>query len=387
MGLNVGLMPKLSAVKLKSLLAKPGRHGDGDGLYFRVTKNRTASWIQRIVVYGHRRDLGLGPYPQVGLAEARSKNTKNREIAAHGGNPATAKSASSLPTFEQAAKQFLEANSPTWKTTRYAKGWMSQMTTYVLPAIGHIPIDKVSQSDVLDILNPIWTTKPETARKVKQHLTAIFGVATARAWRPDNPAGYVIDGGLPQARRTVTNHRALPFDKVANALATIDKSNAYPASKLCFRFLVLTAARSGEARAAAWTEVLHREKEWRIPPQRMKTGKQHRVPLSQAAMDVLTQAAEIRDNTGLVFPSFGGKVLSDSTLSKLLRENSIDAVPHGFRSSFRDWASDETNASLECKELALSHAIGSTTQKAYAHSDYFEQRRPLMDAWAEYLTQ
>ena len=119
----------------------------------------------------------------------------------------------------------------------------------------------------------------------------------------------------------------------------------------------------------------------------MKTGKQHRVPLSQAAMDVLTQAAEIRDNTGLVFPSFGGKVLSDSTLSKLLRENSIDAVPHGFRSSFRDWASDETNASLECKELALSHAIGSTTQKAYAHSDYFEQRRPLMDAWAEYLTQ
>ena len=252
---------------------------------------------------------------------------------------------------------------------------MSKITTYVLPTIGHIPIDKVTQSDVLAILRPIWTTKPETARKVKQHLAAVFGVATAHAWRPDNPAGYVIDGGLPQARRTVKNHRALHHRKVAQALATIDRSNAYPASKLCLRFLVLTAARSGEARAATWTEILHREREWRIPPHRMKTGKLHRVPLSQAAMDVLTKAAQFRDNTGLIFPSLGGKVLRDATLSRMLKQNGIDAVPHGFRSSFRDWASDKTNASIECKELALSHVIGSTVQKAYAHSDYFEQRR------------
>ena len=143
---------------------------------------------------------------------------------------------------------------------------MSQIDKYVLPTIGHIPIDKVSQSDVLEILRPIWTTKPETARKVKQHLTAIFGVATAHAWRPDNPAEDAIDGGLPQARRTVKHHRALPYQNVAQALATIDKSNAYPTSKLCFRFLVLTAVRSGEARAATWAEFLNEQKEWHIPP-------------------------------------------------------------------------------------------------------------------------
>ena len=383
----MGLMPKLTATGLRGLLNKPVRHGDGDGLYFRVTKTRTASWVQRIVIHGRLRDIGLGPYPQVGLAAARSINAKNRETVAQGGNPTAEKSARSLPTFEQAAREFLEANSPTWKTKRYAKGWMSQIDKHVLPTIGHIPIDKVSQSDVPEILRPIWTTKPETARKVKQHLTAIFGVATAHAWRPENPAGDAIDGGLLQARRTVKHHRALPYQNVAQALATIDKSNAYPTSKLCFRFLVLTAVRSGEARAATWAEFLNEQKEWHIPPDRMKTGVQHRVPLSQAAMDVLVQATKMRDNTGLVFPSAHGKIISDSTLSKLLRENNIAAVPHGFRSSFRDWASENTNASWECMEICLSHTVGSAVQRAYARSDLFEQRRELMDAWAQYLTQ
>ena len=260
------------------------------------------------------------------------------------------------------------------------------MRDYAIPRFGRKPVGEVTTADVLAVLTPIWSEKPETARRVRQRIGTVMKWAVAEGYREDDPAGAAISAALPKGNGTKTAHqRALPFAKVGEALAKVRASQAWPATKLAFEFLVLTAARSGEIRGAKWTEVDTEARTWTVPASRTKTGTEHRVPLSPRAVAVLAEARELSDRSGLMFPSPRGKVLSDNTLSKLLRELGVPGTPHGFRSSFRDWAAECTDADHAVMELSLGHAVGSQVERAYARSDLFDRRRGLMEAWAEYI--
>ncbi len=249
-------------------------------------------------------------------------------------------------------------------------------------------MDRIGREDVLRVLTPIWTRTPEVGRKLRQRIRMILRWAEAHGFVEHNVAGEGISGALPTMPAVKEHHRALPYREVPSALTKVETSSASLAAKLCFRFLVLTAARSGEARGATWDEIDKASWEWRIPGARMKTGKEHRVPLTDAAMALLEQARLLHDGSGLIFPSptRHGRPLSDATLTKLIRERGVDAVVHGFRSSFRDWASECTNAPHAVMELSLAHAVGSSVEQAYARSDLLERRSALMAEWARFVT-
>ena len=236
------------------------------------------------------------------------------------------------------------------------------------------------------VLIPIWHDKPETARRVRQRIGAVMKWAVAMGYRPDNPAADALGQALGRQRAVVQHMRALPHSAVADAIATVRASQALVTTKDAFELLVLTAARSGEVRLATWDEVDLDAAVWTIPAARMKAKRDHRVPLSGRTLAILHDARRRSDGTGLVFRSPRGKPLSDMTLSKLIKELGIAAVPHGFRSSFRDWAAERTNTPREVVEAALAHTVRNPTEAAYARSDLFERRRRLMDDWAAYLT-
>ena len=247
-------------------------------------------------------------------------------------------------------------------------------------------MDRISTADVMEVLLPIWSTKRETARRVRQRIGAVMKWAVAQGYREDNPAGDAISAALPKNSVRRRHQRALPHAQVAEALGRVRASKAHRATALAFEFLVLTACRSGEVRGARWDEVDDAAATWTVPPERMKAKLEHRVPLSERAVAVLDDARELAERSGLVFPSPTGRVLSDSTLSKLLRELRIGAVPHGFRSSFRDWAAERTDVPREVCELALAHVNNDRVEAAYRRSDLFEKRRDLMAAWAAYVS-
>ena len=259
-----------------------------------------------------------------------------------------------------------------------------------MPSLGNTPIDRIDRADVLGVLTPIWTARPATARRVRQRMRTIFRWAMAHGFIETNPAGEAIDGALPPMPKVKAHLRALPYQEVEEALKAVDASQASIPAKLCFRFLVLTAARSGEARGAAWDEIDILGQVWRIPPQRMKAGVEHRAPLSRQALDVLGKASALRDESGLVFPSplRPGSPLSDMTLTKVLGSTGLaeSATVHGFRSSFKNWTLEQTDTPWAVSESALAHMLGSLTEQAYARSDLFERRRALMQLWADYLT-
>ena len=239
---------------------------------------------------------------------------------------------------------------------------------------------------MLAALSPIWTAKPETARAVRGHIRDIMDWGIANGFRHDNPAGDAVRLGLKRARRAKTHRKAIHYSEVHGALKSIRRPSALVASRLSLEFQVLTASRPGEARQAQWSEVDAGTRTWTIPSERMKADREHRVPLSERAMEVLAEARSLDDGSGLVFPSRSGRPLSDMTHRKLLRTLGIDCVPHGFRSSFRDWASEQTNAPHAVMEAALAHTIPSATEAAYARSDLFDRRRSLMEQWADYLS-
>ena len=255
-----------------------------------------------------------------------------------------------------------------------------------MPKIGDKRVDRISTADVMEVLLPIWSTKRETASRVRQRVGAVMKWAVAQGYREDNPAGDAISAALPKNSARRQHQRALPHSQVAEAVQRVRASKAHRATALAFEFLVLTACRSGEVRGARWDEVDDVAATWTVPPARMKAKLEHRVPLSNRAVSVLREARETSDKSGLVFPSPTGRVLSDSTLSKLLRELGVGAVPHGFRSSFRDWAAERTDAPREVCELALAHVNSDRVEAAYRRSDLFERRRQLMQHWSDYLT-
>ena len=383
-------MSKLTVTKVRSL-SKPGLHGDGGTLYLAVAPGGSKSWIQRLTVDGARRDIGLGGFPLVSLAEARDKAFENRRLARRGGDPLADKRKAKVPTFREAAVLTFEANRARWRHAKTATNWTGSMAKYAYPVFGDRRVDQIGREDVLRVLTPLWTRKPEMARKLRQRIRAVLAWAQAHGHVEHNFAGEAVNGALPSMPAVKAHFRALPYQDVAAALETVETSRASLAAKLCLRLVVLTAARSGEARAATWSEIDEDARLWVIPAARMKAGAEHRQPLSDAALAVLDQARGLRDDSDLVFPSpmKRGRPLSDMSLTKLLRDTGLAdrATVHGFRTCFRTWASDKTSADHAVMELSLAHSVGSSVERAYARSDLLAKRRRLMDQWGRFVTE
>ena len=334
-----------------------------------------------VLADGQFTSIGLGAYPVVTLKEARERALANRRAIEHGKDPRNG----SAPTFRAATEEVIKLRVPTWRDSgRSEAQWRSSMDTYVYPKIGSKPVSEITSADVLSVLTPHWHERPETMRRVKQRLGAVLAWAVASNHREDNPArGTVVASALPK-NAGATHHKALPPDQVAAALSTVEKSRAMPVTKLLIRWIVLTACRSGEARNAEWSEVDLDGRIWTVPAARTKTGKEMRIPISDAAMAVLDEAQNLADSSGLLFPSPTGKPLSNMATSKLLKENGIPAVTHGFRSSFRDWCA-ESGVARELAELALGHTAQGI-EGAYKRTDALEARRPVMQRWGTYIS-
>ena len=310
----------------------------GNGLYLFVQPTGARSWIRRLVIRGHRREFGLGSLALVPLPEAREKALANRKLARQGGDPLWEKRRTQgIPTFAEAASRVLEQKQAGWRNRKHAREWLSSLRRLAFPRIGRMPVSEVTSADVLEILTPIWHRKAETARRVRLRLRAVLEWAAAMEYRIDNPCDRI--GPVLGVQQHVAQHmRALPHREVAAAIGTVRESTALPAAKLAFEFLVLTAARWSEVRWAEWAEIDRDGRVWTIPARRMKTNRQHRVPLCGRALEILEEAEALGEGSGpLVFTHGQGKPLDDKQLRWLLRELGIAAVPHGFRSSFRDW--------------------------------------------------
>ena len=342
------------------------------------------SWSQRLRINGEPFNIGLGSFPIVSLAEARNKALENRRKVEVGIDPRD--KPKSVPSFKEAAEIVIAKNAEGWRKGRHEGNWRASLAQYAYPVIGKRPVDQITIRDIKTILEPIWIEKRETARKLKQRIATVLNWAMGEEYRTDNPAfGKAIIEALPKHTQPRQHQRALPHAEVGAALATICDTKAWMGTKLAFRFLVLTATRSGEVRGAGWSEIDLDAATWTIPQERMKNGREHRVPLPPQALMILEEARELGDGKGLIFPSITGRQMSDNTLSKLLRENGVYGVPHGFRSSFRVWAA-ETGAPREIAEHALAHIEGSATELAYRRTDYFMARRELMQQWGDYVS-
>ncbi len=367
----------------------PGRYGDGrggNGLSLLVKRTKRGdvakSWAQRVYVEGRARNIGIGAYPIVTLTEARRRCADNA-AALRRGESIVRTVTRTVPTFIEATDATLAIHAGSWKPgSKTEKQWRGMFEEYVSRQIGRRQIDEVTAADVLKILAPLQATKAETARKLKQRLGMVFKWAVTQGLRPDDPTA-TIAAALPRSNgKTTAHHRALPHGEVAGAIARVLASEAGESTKAAFEFLVLTAARSGEVRGGKWEEVDIEAATWTVPPSRTKTGQPHAVPLSDRATAIL-EAARMRSDGDLVFPSVRGKVLSDNTLSKLLRDNEIAMVPHGARSSFRDWCG-ENGVDRELAESCLAHSRPGV-EAAYARSDLLARRRDVMQAWSDYL--
>ena len=366
-------------------VSQAGRYCDGQGLYLDVRPSGSRGWIQRLTIRGRRTELGLGGFPLVSLKEAREKAFANRKLARDGGDLlAEKRRAESMPTFAEAARQVWNQLRPGWRSPQHAQLWLSSLERYAVPRIGKMPISEVTSADVIGILAPIWHDMPPTARKLRQRIRAVMEWAVAMDLRPDNPCDRIGPVLGTQGGR-VRHMRALPHREVASAIETVRASNARPVVKLAFEFLVLTAVRSGEVRGAAWAEIERDAGVWTIPALRTKGNREHRVPLCGRALQILEEARMLGRGSPLVFPGVRGKPFASTALSELLGELKIAAVPHGFRSSFRDWAAEETDHPREVAEAALAHKVRNQIEAAYRRTDLFERRRRLMDDWARYL--
>ena len=280
----------------------------------------------------------------------------------------------------------IELRRPTWSNAKHAAQWTNTLAAYAHPLIGTKRVDEVNSGDVLAVLTPIWTSKSETASRVRQRMETVFDWAVVQGWRLDNPAGRPILKVLPRLPKVKKHHPALPYAEVPAALEQVRESTAEPVTKLSFEFLVLTAARSSEVRLAEWCEIDWQSRTWTVPASRMKARREHRVPLVGVALEVLSEARDLDgEASGLVFPGRSGKPLSNMVYVTLLRRLGIPAVAHGFRSSFKDWCIECTDTPWVVGEAALAHNLGNSTETAYARSDLFERRRGLMAEWADFL--
>ena len=379
---------RLTAVAVRR--KKAGRYADGNGLYLVVDESGARRWILRTVVKGRRRDIGLGSVSLVGLAEARDEAARLRRIARAGGDPVADRyrQRRQVPTFAEATRQVHELHTKTLRNARHRATWLSSLEADVFPVFGDRPVDQVDTADVLKALAPIWTTKAETARRIKQRVRTVLDWAKASGYREgDNPAD-AITRALPKQKTKVRHLPALAYDDVPAFLETLRDAEAAPTVKLAFECLVLTAARTNEVLGAQWTEIDRQAATWTVPGERIKSGREQRVPLAPAALQVLKAAATLSDGGPFVFPGRRrGKPLSNMALLMVLRRLGRAGITvHGFRSSFRVWAAERTNFPRIVAEAALAHVIPDKVEAAYLRSDLFDQRRALMNSWAAFVT-
>jgi integrase len=393
-------MPKkakeLTALEVKNLV-EPGLHfvGGVAGLALQVLPSGGRTWVLRIVIGAKRRDMGLGGYPDVTLAQAKEDARTARAKVRAGIDPIEEQRAArsalkasqiALLSFKQAAESYIDAHKSGWKNEKHQKQWASTMEAYVYPKIGSVLVRDVELPQVLAVLEPIWKTKTETASRVRGRVESVLDWATARSYRQGlNPARWKghLDKLLPRPSKVakVKHHDALPVSDVGAFMIELRKHQGVGARAL--EFAILTAARSGEVRGATWDEIDLDAGVWIIPGQRMKAGREHRVPLSQPVIDLL-KALPRRAESNYVFVAPRGGQLSDMTLSAVIRRMGAPCVPHGFRSSFRDWASERTSYPSDMAEMALAHTISDKVEAAYRRGDMFEKRRRMMAEWAKF---
>lgn len=396
-------MPKqpknLTAIEVKNLTS-PGRHAVGTvaGLMLNIKPTGAKSWVLRVMVGKKRKDIGLGGYPEVTLANAHLLARRAKEQIREGIDPLTdrkAKKTAMVWTFKACAEAYIESFRPSWRNAKHAQQWERTLDQYVYPHFGDKPVKDVDTPDITTVITPMWSTKNETMNRVRNRIELVLSWACAQGHRPKgfNPATWRghLDQVLPKPSKV--NRRksfeALPIDDVPFFMQKLAKMQG--TSARCLEFLVLTACRSGEARGATWSEIDLSKGMWDIPALRMKGNRAHRVPLSDAAISLLKALPRYANSEGkaidLVFPGrTGEKPLSDMSLSACMRRMNLTAVPHGLRSTFADWVAERTNYSNEVREMALAHAIENKTDAAYRRGDLFEKRCPLMQDWAVFLT-
>jgi integrase len=375
---------RLSATAVKAAKS-PGRYGDGDGLYLLVGPNGSRSWVCRVQKGGKRRDIGLGSVKKVTLAQAREKATKVRSQVEAGVDPLMERrKEEGIPSFREAAATVFAENQKSWRNAKHRDQWLSTLTTYAFPHFGNVPISDVDGPQVRDALVAIWLDKPETARRVRQRIVTVIDWAVAKGYRTTPLPMAAINKSLPKVRTKAAHHSALPYAEVPAFVSRLRERESV--GRIAFEALILTAARSGEIRFAVWSEVDLENALWTIPAERMKASREHVVPLSDAAVQAFKRAKAHQNlRCDLVFPGQRySKPMSDMTLTKICRDMEIAAVPHGFRSSFRDWAAEETDFDGEIAEMALAHTIENKVEAAYRRGNLLEKRRKLMQAWADY---
>lgn len=383
----------LTALKIRH--APPGRHADVHGLYLVVRESGSRSWVLRMQHQGKRRDFGLGPVHDVSLAEARGLAADYRRMVRAGRDPARERGLRrGVPSFATAARACYEAMRGGWKDKRHAS-WLSSLENYVFPAIGPTPIDAIDSTAVLSLLEPVWLTIPDTARRILQRIGAVLDFAHIKGWVPEEISLRSVTRGLPRQAKVTTHREAMPYKQVPafmKALAELRTSVGRDALKLT----VLTAVRSNETRFATWDEFDLDKGVWSIPAARMKMKEPHVVPLAPAAVALLRRlwserlefegGGDAKPRDRLVFSHSGHKPISDMTMTKVLRDMKIAGITvHGFRSSFTDWAAEQTDTPKEIADKALAHKIPNAVEAAYRRTDFFEKRRALMALWTGHV--
>lgn len=380
-----------------SRLTQPGLHmvGGVAGLALQVLPSGGRTWILRATIGNRRREMGLGGFPDVTLAQAREAAREARALIRRGIDPIEAgkearRALKEKPlatmSFRSAAEAYIASHQASWKNLKHRTQWTSTLEMYVYPMFGDMDVARIELPQIMQVLEPIWTTKTETAKRLRGRLEMILDWATAREFRSGpNPARWRghLDKLLakPSRVRRIVHHRALAVDDMPAFMRRLRSTEGAGARGL--EFAILTAARSGEVRGATWSEIDLRQRLWTIDGARMKAGREHRVPLSDAAMKVL-EALPVRGANEPIFVASLGSRLSDMTLSGVLRRMRVDAVPHGFRSTFRDWAAERTHYPNEVAEMALAHTVGNKVEAAYRRSDLFEKRVSMMRDWAKF---
>jgi integrase len=387
---------KLTAADLRR--REPGMYGDGGGLWLQVTAGIWRSWIFRFTVDGRRREMGLGPLADVSLSEARSEALRCRKLVREGIDPieqrkadraARAGAAARTITFDECVGAYLAAHRDEWRSEKHAKFWDQPLRRDISPVLGKLPVAQIDIAVLMKALLPMWERIPTTASRVRERIENILDWATVSGYRSgENPARWRghLEHLLPSARKVapVVHHPAMPYKAVPAFMAKLRAVDSTPARVL--EFLILTATRSGEPRGATWGEIDLEDATWVVPGVRMKAGREHRVPLSRRALEIVKQQKAGRSAPrGLLFVGRGGVKVADTAVRYVLKSiGHGDVTPHGFRSSFRDWAGEQTNFPREVAEAALAHSVGNEVERAYRRGDALEKRRRLMNAWADF---
>ena len=371
--------------KFLRTVTTPGKYSDGNGLFIQVFESGAKCWQQRYTIQGRTRTLGLGGYPIVSLKKARVRAYRNLVFVSEGKDPYLEKRRKDEPTFAEAAAVVVKSRSRKWSNPREAHDWLRSFETYVEPRLGDMPVSKVEPSDVLDVLDPIWTEKPTTAKKLRHRIRAVMRWAITKGYRTSNPAGDALSGGLPGSVKT-EHFPAVPHADLSNVIAAVHASGARPTLRFSFEFLALTAVRTSEVLGARWRELDFKTNTWKVPAERMKMRVEHKVPLSSRALAVLREARGFGDcrPDDLVFPSPTGRVYDKNSIARVFRQLKVNGVPHGCRSSFRDWCAD-TGVDSEVAEACLAHGPQDSVEAAYRRTRMLPRRRPIMEAWAKYL--